>query len=131
MLDGLKKALAKHNAVPAATGTFARNTLDVSAAINTVKAAKPDVVVLVRPYAPVAEIVKKSHAAGWKPLFTTVSFVGTEEFIQAGGKDAEGVVISQGVCRKTEMVCDISAYKRCFRRFPQRQAELCQFRRFR
>jgi len=37
------------------------------------------------------------HAKGWKPLFLTVSFVGTDELIQEAGPDAEGTVITQVV----------------------------------
>jgi branched-chain amino acid transport system substrate-binding protein len=59
--------------------------------------AKPDAVILAGPYAPAAEIVKQAHAQGWRPLFLAVSFIGTEAFISAAGKDAEGVVITQVV----------------------------------
>ena len=97
ILDGVKLALAKHNAAPAATGTFARNTLDVAQGIESVRAAKPEAVILASPYAPAAEIVKQAHGQGWRPLFLTVSFVGTEAFITAAGKEADGVVITQVV----------------------------------
>lgn len=62
-----------------------------------VRAANPEAVLLVGPYAPVAQIVKKAHAEGWRPLFLTVSFVSTEKFITEAGKDAEGTVITQVV----------------------------------
>jgi len=97
VLDGVKLALSKHNAAPVALGTFPRGTVDVTAAIQQVRAVKPNAVVVVGPYRPVAEVVKQAHAAGWSPLFLTVSFVGTEAFIQAAGKDAEGTVITQVV----------------------------------
>jgi hypothetical protein len=41
--------------------------------------------------------LKQSHARGWKPLFLTVSFVGTDELILEAGEDAEGMVITQVV----------------------------------
>jgi len=97
VLDGVKLALEKHNSSPLALGTFARNTLDVDQGLNTVMAARPQAVVVVGPYSPVAAIVKKAHAAGWRPLFLTVSFVGTEEFIKEAGPDAEGTIITQVV----------------------------------
>lgn len=97
VLSGLQLALKKHNAAPVATGTFARNTLDVDNGLNTVRPHNPGAVLLVGPYAPVAEIVKKAHASGWHPLFITVSFVGTEKFIAEAGRDAEGTVITQVV----------------------------------
>jgi branched-chain amino acid transport system substrate-binding protein len=97
VLDGVQHALNKHQASPAALGTFQRNTLDVSAGIKAVRDAKPEAVVLAGPYAPVAAILKEAHASGWRPLFLTVSFVGTESLIRAAGPDAEGVVVTQVV----------------------------------
>jgi branched-chain amino acid transport system substrate-binding protein len=97
ILDGVKLALTKHNATPVATGSFARNTLDVDQGIGAVRGAKPDAVILASPYAPAAEIVKQAHARGWRPLFLAVSFVGTEAFVGAAGKEADGVVITQVV----------------------------------
>jgi ABC-type branched-subunit amino acid transport system substrate-binding protein len=97
VLDGVKLALEKHNSSPLALGTFARNTLDVDQGLNTVMAVRPQAVVVVGPYSPVAAIVKKAHAAGWRPQFLTVSFVGTEEFIKEAGPDAEGTIITQVV----------------------------------
>jgi branched-chain amino acid transport system substrate-binding protein len=97
VLDGVTLALKKHNSTPAALGTFERNTVDVDAGLNQVMAVRPQAVVVVGPYAPVAAIVRKAHAAGWRPLFLTVSFVGTEEFIKEAGTDAEGTIITQVV----------------------------------
>lgn len=95
VLDGVRHALDKYHAAPAALGTFARNTTNVSDGLKTVMNARPEAVVLAGPYAPVAEIVKQAHAAGWHPQFLTVSFVGTEEFIRVAGPDSEGTVITQ------------------------------------
>ena len=97
VLDGLETALKKYHASPVGMGTFPRNTVDVDRGLAAVRAANPQAVVLVGPYAPVAEIVKKAHAIGWRPLFLTVSFVGTEKFIAEAGKDAEGTIITQVV----------------------------------
>ncbi|HWF05886.1 MAG TPA: ABC transporter substrate-binding protein, partial [Candidatus Angelobacter sp.] len=92
VLSGLELALKKHGAAPVGTGTFPRNTLDVDKGIAAARAANPGAVLLVGPYAPVAEIVKKAHASGWHPIFLTVSFVGTEKFISEAGRDADGTV---------------------------------------
>jgi len=97
VLDGVKLALQKHNAAPVSLGTFARGSMDIDAGLRDVMAARPQAVVLVGPYSPVAAIVKKAHAAGWRPQFLTVSFVGTEEFIKEAGPDAEGTIITQVV----------------------------------
>jgi len=97
VLDGVKEALKAHGAAPVATGSYQRQTAQVGGAIDTVKASNPDAVVVVGPSNTVAPILKLSHAKGWKPLFLTVSFVGTDELILEAGADAEGTVITQVV----------------------------------
>ena len=97
VLEGVKLALQKHGAAPAGLGKFVRNTLDVGKAIEDVHAANPQAVIFASPYAPGAQILKQTHAQSWRPMFLTVSFVGTEALIKAAGSDAEGVVITQVV----------------------------------
>lgn len=97
VLEGVKAALKEREAEPAATGSYQRQTTQVSGAIDTVRAANPDAVVVVGPANTVAPILKQAHAKGWKPLFVTVSFVGTDELIAEAGADAEGAVITQVV----------------------------------
>jgi branched-chain amino acid transport system substrate-binding protein len=97
VLEGVKTALATDGSQPAAVASYQRQTAQVGAAIDTVRAAQPQAVVVVGPSNTVAPIIKQSHAKGWHPLFLTVSFVGTDELIQDAGADAEGMVITQVV----------------------------------
>jgi branched-chain amino acid transport system substrate-binding protein len=97
VLEGVKSALKEHGAEPAIVASYERQTAQVGGAIDTVRAANPDAVVVVGPANTVAPILKQAHAKGWKPLFLTVSFVGTDELISEAGPDAEGVVITQVV----------------------------------
>ncbi len=97
VLDGVKAALKAHGAEPVAAASYQRQTAQVGGAIDIVRAANPEAVVLVGPANTVAPILKQSHARGWKPLFSTVSFVGTDDLITEAGADADGVVITQVV----------------------------------
>jgi branched-chain amino acid transport system substrate-binding protein len=97
VLEGVKVALKAHDAEPIAAASYQRQTAQVGGAIDTVRTANPDAVVVVGPSNTVVPILKQSHAKGWKPLFLTVSFVGTDELILEAGLDAEGVVITQVV----------------------------------
>jgi ABC-type branched-subunit amino acid transport system substrate-binding protein len=97
VLEGVKAALKAHGAEPIAVGSYQRQTAQVGGAVDTVKAANPEAVVVVGPSNTVAPILRLSHAKGWKPLFLTVSFVGTDELISEAAADAEGVVITQVV----------------------------------
>jgi len=97
VLAGVETALKKEGSAPLATASYVRQTIQVGGAIDKVKAADPEAVIVVGPSNTVAPIVKQAHASGWKPLFVTVSFVGTDDLIQAAGQDAEGMVITQVV----------------------------------
>ena len=97
VLEGVKVALKAHGAEPVGTASYQRQTAQVGGAIDTVRAANPQAVVLVGPANTVAPILKQAHAKGWKPLFLTVSFVGTDDLIQEAGPDAEGLVVTQVV----------------------------------
>ncbi|HYL62079.1 MAG TPA: ABC transporter substrate-binding protein [Candidatus Methylomirabilis sp.] len=97
VLEGVKTALKDHSAEPAAVASYPRQTAQTAGAIDSVRASNPDAVVVVGPANTVAPILKQAHAKGWKPLFLTVSFVGTDELIQEAGADAEGMIITQVV----------------------------------
>jgi len=97
VLGGVKEALKARDAEPVKVASYERQTANVGGAIDTVRAARPQAVVVVGPPNTVAPILKQAHAKGWKPLFLTVSFVGTDELILEAGDDAEGMVITQVV----------------------------------
>lgn len=97
VLEGVKTALKAHGAEPMAVASYQRQTSEVGGAIEKVRASNPEAVVVVGPANTVAPILKESHAKGWKPLFLTVSFVGTDDLIKLAGDDAEGMVITQVV----------------------------------
>src|SRR5260370_12929314 len=91
VLEGVKAALKAHGAEPVAAASYQRQTTQAGGAIDTVKAANPEAVVVVGPANTVAPILKQSHARGWKPLFLTVSFVGTGALIAEPGPPPAGV----------------------------------------
>jgi ABC-type branched-subunit amino acid transport system substrate-binding protein len=97
VLGGVTEALKAHGAEPVKIASYERQTENVGGAIDAVRSADPQAVVVVGPPNTVAPILKQSHAKGWKPLFLTVSFVGTDELITQAGDDAEGMVITQVV----------------------------------
>ena len=97
VLAGVKGALSMHQSEPVAAASYQRQTANVGGAINSVRAANPQAVVVVGPPNTVAPILKQAHAGGWKPLFLTVSFVDTDELISEAGADADGTVVTQVV----------------------------------
>jgi branched-chain amino acid transport system substrate-binding protein len=97
VLSGTEKALKKRNMAVVAKGTFQRNTLAIKTGLAAMLDAKPDAVVMVGPYAPLAVFIKEARVAGLKSQLATVSFVGTDNLVSELGKDGDGVVISQVV----------------------------------
>ena len=97
VLSGTEKALKKRGMAVVAKGTFQRNTVAIKGGLASMLEAKPDAVVMVGPYTPLATFIKEARAAGLKSQLATVSFVGTDNLVAEVGKDGDGVVISQVV----------------------------------
>ncbi len=97
VLSGTEKALGRRGLRVVAKSTFQRNTLAVKAGLAAMLDAKPDAIVMVGPYGPLAVFIKEARATGLKSQLATVSFVGTDNLVAELGKDGDGVVISQVV----------------------------------
>ena len=97
VLSGTEKALKKRSMSVLAKGTFQRNTIAIKTGLAAMLEAKPDAVVMVGPYTPLAAFIKEARTAGLKSQLATVSFVGTDNLVAEVGKDGDGVVISQVV----------------------------------
>jgi branched-chain amino acid transport system substrate-binding protein len=97
VLSGTDKALKKRGMQIAAKGTFQRNTVAIKTGLAVMLDSKPDAVVMVGPYTPLAAFIKEARATGLKSQLATVSFVGTDNLVAQVGKDGDGVVISQVV----------------------------------
>jgi branched-chain amino acid transport system substrate-binding protein len=97
VLSGTDKALKKRNMQIAAKGTFQRNTVAIKTGLAVMLDSKPDAVVMVGPYTPLAAFIKEARATGLKSQLATVSFVGTDNLVAQVGKEGDGVVISQVV----------------------------------
>jgi ABC-type branched-subunit amino acid transport system substrate-binding protein len=82
---------------------YKRNTADVDEAVATIRRRAKEVhaVVMVATYKPAARFIEKLKDAGLSPIFSNVSFVGSndlaEELSQLGPKYAEGVIVTQVV----------------------------------
>src|SRR5690242_13325799 len=96
-LEGVQRALAKRNMSLVASGSFLRNTTAVKSALLDIMKAKPDAVVTVAPYKPVAEFIKFAHMLKFDPVFVAISFVGSDSLAQELGNHGAGVIVSQVV----------------------------------
>jgi ABC-type branched-subunit amino acid transport system substrate-binding protein len=96
-LDGVKMALAKRNMSLVASGTYRRNTTAVKSALLEIMKAKPEAVVTVGAYKPIAEFIKLARQAKMDAVFVSISFVGPDALAQEMGNQGAGVIVSQVV----------------------------------
>lgn len=96
-LAGVTAALERRGMTLTAEGTYTRNTTAVKSALLTIRKAKPDAVVMVGAYKPIAEFIRLSRKLKFEPTFVNISFVGSEALAAELGADGEGVIISQVV----------------------------------
>jgi ABC-type branched-subunit amino acid transport system substrate-binding protein len=82
---------------------YQRNTMDLDAAVSALLKKKEQIkaVVMVPTYRQAAAFIKRIKDTGMNPIFTSVSFVGSNALAEAlkelGSKYAEGVIVTQVV----------------------------------
>jgi len=92
---GTEIALQKYGLTPVAYGSFERNTLAIEDGLAKIKDSRPEAIVMVGTYSPLAKFVKEAKRAGLtKTIFYTVSFVGPEAFAKELGTESENVIIT-------------------------------------
>lgn len=96
-LSGVKKALEKRNMALVAAGTYKRNSTAIKTALLQIRKGKPDAVVMVGSYKPIAEFVKLSRRIRLNAEFVTISFVGSKALAAELGSAGRGLVVTQVV----------------------------------
>ncbi|MCR9127862.1 MAG: ABC transporter substrate-binding protein [Rhodobacteraceae bacterium] len=96
-LAGVTAALDRRGMSLVAEGTYTRNTTAVKSALLDIRKAKPDAVVMVGAYKPIAEFVRLAQRLKFTPEYATISFVGSKALAAELGAQGEGVIISQVV----------------------------------
>jgi ABC-type branched-subunit amino acid transport system substrate-binding protein len=96
-LAGVTRAMKKRNLEIVATATVQRNSTDVAAAVRTLMAAQPAVIIEISAYPSCAALIRAMHAQGYTGQFDNVSFVGSLALADVLKDEGPGVVISQVV----------------------------------
>jgi branched-chain amino acid transport system substrate-binding protein len=92
---GVIKALARRSMKPVTEVRYPRNTIAIEVGLLQLQRARPDAVVFIGTYRPLALLAKRTRAVGLQAKLATVSFIGTSEFIKHAGAGGDGVIISQ------------------------------------
>ena len=96
-LQGVLLALERRLLSAVGTGVFPRNTVAVKTALLDLRAAKPEAVIVVGPYKPTATFIKWAFRLDMKPIFMTLSFVGSNALAKELGPQGAGVLVTQVV----------------------------------
>lgn len=96
-LSGVTKALEARGMSLVAEGTYKRNTVAVKSALLDIRKARPQAVVMVGAYKPLAEFIRLARKMKMDPTFMTISFVGSKALAAELGADGDGVIVSQVV----------------------------------
>jgi ABC-type branched-subunit amino acid transport system substrate-binding protein len=96
-LAGVERALKRRKLEIVAKGTVERNTVEVAKAVQSMRQAQPQAVVMISAYKSCAAFIKEMKKAGSNPTFWNVSFVGSKALAKELDKEGRGVQISQVV----------------------------------
>jgi ABC-type branched-subunit amino acid transport system substrate-binding protein len=94
-LEGVTRALKKRNLEVVGLGTVERNSIDVNDAVNKIRKSDAQAVIMVSAYTSCAAFIKTMKSQGAQPLFSNISFVGSQALARELGPDGAGVQISQ------------------------------------
>jgi branched-chain amino acid transport system substrate-binding protein len=97
VLEGMHLALERRALPLVAESSFKRNTTAVKRAVLEIKAEKPEAVVMIGTYQPLAAFIRLCHELGIAPTFVSVSFVSSEALAANLGPAGQGVKITQVV----------------------------------
>jgi len=96
-LEGVERALKKRNLQVLAKASFERNTVDVKKAVDIMRKADAEAIIMIGSYKACAAFIDQMKKAGSNPAFWNVSFVGSKALARELGKEGRGVEISQVV----------------------------------
>jgi len=89
-LESGRQWLSEHGTEFVAAGSYQRNVNEVKDAVNLVKNANPDAVVIAAVYKPSAEVLKLSKEIGWHPLFALSSGSCIDAMVGEAGTAGDG-----------------------------------------
>lgn len=95
--EGLRRALARRRMEIAGAGTYTRNTTAVKTAVLDLSRDRPEAVVIIGAYRPVATFIRWARRIGFDAVFINISFVGSKPLARELGQDGTGVLVTQVV----------------------------------
>lgn len=94
-LNGVNRALRRRGLELVAEGTYRRNTTAVKTSLLHIRKHKPEAVVMVGAYKPIAAFIKYARSLKMNPVFVNISFVGSRALAAELGPLGAGVIVTQ------------------------------------
>ena len=94
---GLSRALKRRKLELAGIGSYPRNTTAVKTAVLDLSHSRPDAVVIIGAYRPVATFIRWARLLKFDPVFINMSFVGSNALANELGEAGDGVLVTQVV----------------------------------
>ncbi len=115
-LAGVRAAFDKRGMEAISIGVYPRNTTAVKTALVDIGLGRPEAVIMVGAYQPVASLIAWARHIGLDPVFMTLSFVGSNALAEELGPTGAGVYVTQVVPFPTAGSPRIAgAYRRALR----------------
>jgi branched-chain amino acid transport system substrate-binding protein len=96
-LAGASEAMTRRGSFILSAGSVERNSLNVSPAVRSIVATKPDTILMFGAYKAVAAFVRDARKAGFLGGFYALSSVGSKALADELGGESAGVAVSQVV----------------------------------
>lgn len=110
---GTRQSLKQRNMEPIAVSVYPRNTTAVKTALLDVHDDNPEAVIIIGAYEAVAALITWAKHTNFNPVFTTISFVGSNALAQELGTSGAGVFVTQVVPPpEGEKPAVVSTYRR-------------------
>ncbi len=118
--------LQKAGLRPVVESSYMRTVSDASAAIDAVRAADPEVVILAGTSDALLSMVKKRHEEHMNSLFVAYSVAA--DYLQELGKEADGIMLTQVVPPMDEHLASVALYNKLRKHyFPDAQPNVTSF----
>ena len=95
--QSVRQALRRRQLQLAGLGVYTRNTTAIKTALLDLRRGDPEAVIIIGAYKPAAALIKLAGHIGFRPVFVTISFTGSQALSQELGPAGAGVYATQVV----------------------------------
>jgi ABC-type branched-subunit amino acid transport system substrate-binding protein len=100
---GYLQALRRRGLKPVVTTRYRRNSQDINLALSILQEKNVEAIAFVGTYEPLAELINLAYANNYKPIFTTVSFISSQDLFSRIKQSSDVLVTEVVVDPKTCM----------------------------